>query len=58
MPPDRNSAAAQMLLGWAKEDDSLTDEASTENEKILLAIDEDRLSNRMLFSHLFTDTES
>lgn len=48
-----NLAAAQMLLDWANQIDAMTDEESAENERILRAIDEDRLSDRKLFTHLF-----
>jgi hypothetical protein len=51
-PAQPNFAAAQMLLSWANEIDAMTDEESSENEKILRAIDEDRLSDRKLFTHL------
>ena len=59
LPPNgRNVAAAEMLRSWAKEDESMTDAESAENEEILRAIDEDRLSNRKLFSHLLKDKTS
>jgi len=51
-PAEPNRGAAQMLLGWAKEDEAMTDAESAENEKILRAIDVDRLSDRKLFDHL------
>ena len=55
-PADSNAAAAQMLLRWAAEDEALTDEQSAENEAILRAIDDDRLSDRKLFTDLRPDT--
>lgn len=57
-PTGRNVAAVQMLLAWAKEDESMTDAESAENEAILRAIDEDRLSDRKLFTHLLKDKNS
>jgi hypothetical protein len=51
-PAESNRAAAQMLLRWAEEADALTNAESAENEKILRAIDAQRLSDRKLFSHL------
>ena len=55
-PAEPNRSAAQMLLNWAKEVESMTDAESAENEKILQAIDADRLSDRKLFTHLFRGT--
>jgi hypothetical protein len=53
LPQDQpNHAIVQMLLDWAKADEAMSDEESAENEKILRAIDEDRLSDRKLFTHL------
>ena len=57
-PTDNNRAAAQMLLNWAKEDESLTDAQLAENENILRAIDEDRLSDRKLFAHILKGKNS
>jgi hypothetical protein len=54
-PPESHLAAVQMLLDWAKEDEGMSDEESAENEKILRAIDEDRMSDRKLFAHLLKD---
>ena len=51
----KNLAAAAMLLEWAKEAESMSDEESAENEQILRALDEDRMSDRKLFAHLFDD---
>jgi hypothetical protein len=51
-PTGPNRAAAQMLLDWAREDAAMTDAESAENEKILRAIDEDRLSDRKLFTQV------
>jgi hypothetical protein len=53
---ERNLGAAQMLLAWATEDESISDAESAENEEILRALDEDRLSDRKLFAHLFQGT--
>ncbi|HKB01569.1 MAG TPA: hypothetical protein VKD90_05080 [Gemmataceae bacterium] len=52
-PTDTKRAAANLLLDWAKEVEAMTDAESAENERILRAIDSDRLSDRKLFSHLF-----
>ena len=57
-PTGRNLAAAQMLLTWATEVEAMSDEESAENEEVLRAIDEDRLSDRKLFSHLLEDKNS
>lgn len=44
------TAAVQMLLDWAENDEQISDAESAENEQILRAIDVDRLSNRKLFA--------
>jgi uncharacterized protein (DUF1778 family) len=51
-PTDTKRTAAQMLLAWAKEVEAMTDAESAEKERILRALDNDRLSDRKLFSHL------
>jgi hypothetical protein len=43
-PAEKNLAAIEMLQAWAKEDEAMTDEESAENEAILRAINENRLS--------------
>lgn len=55
---EKNLSAVQMLLAWAKEDESLTDAESAENEQILRAIDQNRLSDRKLFGHLIEEAQS
>ena len=55
---ESNVAAAQMLLGWAKEDERMSDDDSAANERILRAIDEDRLSDRKLFTDLLKGKKS
>ena len=51
--PEPNMAAIRLLRRWAVEDAAMTDAESAENEAILRAIDEDRLSDRKLFAHLW-----
>jgi hypothetical protein len=51
-------AAIEMLEAWAKEDEAMSDEESAENEAILRAIDEDRLSDRNLFTDILNDKSS
>ncbi|MCE9534273.1 MAG: hypothetical protein K8T89_24605 [Planctomycetes bacterium] len=48
-------AAIAMLKAWAKEAEEMTDEESAENEAILRAIDENRLSDRKLFTEILSD---
>ena len=50
---EKRALAREMLKSWIREDEALTDEESAENEKILRAIDEDRLSDRKLFTNIF-----
>jgi hypothetical protein len=45
-PTEKNLAAIEMLQAWAKEDEAMTDEESAENEAILRAINENRVSIR------------
>ena len=49
---NRARAATELLLLWAQEADSLTDEEAASNTDVLKAFDADRLSNRPLFSEL------
>jgi hypothetical protein len=55
---EKQLAACRMLRAWAKEAEAMTDEESAENEAILRAIDEDRLSDRKLFTDILNDKSS
>jgi hypothetical protein len=52
---DRRAALIAMLQQWKAEDGAMTDEESTENSEVLRAIDEDRLSDRKLFTEILKD---
>ena len=48
----RRAAAVSLLRGWAKEDESLSPAELAANLEVLKAVDEDRPSNRKLFTDL------
>jgi hypothetical protein len=52
---DKANSAADWLLQLADEADRMSDEEAAENEAVLRAIDEDRLSDRKLFTDYLTD---
>lgn len=55
LPPpldERRAATIAMLEQWMKEDESLSDEEMAENADILRKFDEDRLSDRKLFTDI------
>jgi hypothetical protein len=54
-PEDRHSAAVAMLERWAREAENLSDQEAAENAAVLRAIDEDRLSDRKLFTDILKD---
>jgi hypothetical protein len=53
---DRRSAAVAMLERWARDAENLSDQEAAENTAVLRAIDEDRLSDRKLFTDILKDT--
>jgi hypothetical protein len=55
---DKTKAAVEWLLNWADEVDRMSDEEAAENEAILVAIDEDRLSDRKLFTKILASKPS
>jgi hypothetical protein len=44
-----------LLRQWQAEDQAMTDEESAANEEVLRAIDEDRLSDRKLFTEILKE---
>lgn len=54
-PADRRAAAVAMLLQWASEIETMTEEEAASNAAVLRAIDEDRLSDRKLFTDILKD---
>ena len=52
---DRRLALIAMLHQWKADDDVMTDEESAANADVLRAIDEDRLSDRKLFTDILKD---
>jgi hypothetical protein len=48
----RQAAAVALLRGWAAEDETLTSQEAAANAAVLAALDDDRPSNRKLFSDL------
>ena len=51
----RRAAAVSLLRGWAKEDELLSAKELAGNVEVLKAVDEDRLSDRKLFTDLLGD---
>jgi hypothetical protein len=49
---DRRAGLISMLQQWAKEDAAMTPEEAAANAEVLRAIDEDRLSDRKLFTEV------
>jgi hypothetical protein len=54
---DRRSAGVAMLERWALEAENLSEEEAAENAAVLRAIDEDRLSDRKLFTDILRDAQ-
>jgi hypothetical protein len=52
---DRRAALIAMLQQWNAEDEAMTPEESAANAEVLRAIDEERLSNRKLFTEILKD---
>lgn len=52
---DRRAALLTLLEQWNQEDEMLTAEEIAANAEALRAIDEDRLSNRKLFTDILKD---
>ncbi len=52
---DRQAAAVAMLQQWAEEDAAMSAQDAAANAAVLRSIDEDRLSNRKLFTELLND---
>lgn len=48
--PDRRAALIGLLQEWKSEDDAMTDAEAGANADVLRAIDQDRLSDRKLFT--------
>lgn len=49
-PVDRQAATLAMLQQWIAEDQAMTEEESASNAELLRTLDEDRLSDRKLFT--------
>jgi hypothetical protein len=56
-PVDKAAALAAMFEQWNAEDEAMTDEEQAENIAILRAIDEDRMSDRKLFTDILKDCD-
>lgn len=54
-PVDRRAALLALLQRWQAEDEAMTEEESAANAEVLRAIDEDRLSDRKLFTAILKD---
>jgi hypothetical protein len=54
-PAVRSAAAIGLLQQWINEDEVMTEEERGGNASVLRALDEDRLSDRKLFSDLIND---
>jgi plasmid stability protein len=54
-PADRRAQAAEMLEQWARAAESMTDREAAENAAVLRAVDDDRLSDRKLFTAILDD---
>jgi hypothetical protein len=58
LPPvidERRAAAIAMLERWAREAENMSEQEAAENAGVLRAIDEDRLSDRKLFTDILKD---
>ena len=53
--PDRRAALISMLHQWHTEDEAMTAEEGAVNAAVLRALDEDRLSDRKLFTDVLKD---
>jgi hypothetical protein len=58
LPPSegRQAGVLAMLEQWSAEDADLSPEESAENAAVLRAVDEDRLSDRRLFTDVLKDS--
>jgi hypothetical protein len=54
---DRRAALIALLQQWQVEDQALTEAEAAANRSVLRAIDEDRLSDRKLFTDYAKDTQ-
>lgn len=52
---DRQTAFLALLRQWQAEDQAMTNEEGAANAEVLRAIDEDRLSDRKLFTQILKD---
>jgi len=52
---ERRAAAIAMLQRWAQDVENLSEREMAENAAVLRAIDEDRLSDRKLFTDILKD---
>jgi hypothetical protein len=52
---DRRAALIALLKEWRTEDEAMTPEESASNAEVLRALDEDRLSDRKLFTQILKD---
>jgi hypothetical protein len=55
LPPVDRRGAIALLQQWTAEDEAMTEEESMANRAVLQAIDEDRLSDRKLFTDILKD---
>jgi hypothetical protein len=54
-PTDRQNARIAMLKQWQAEDEAMTPENAAANAEVLRAINEDRLSDRKLFTEILEE---
>src|SRR5262249_15452230 len=53
--PEKTNAGVALLQQWEQEDATLTEEEIAANAELLRAVDEDRLSDRKLFTDVLKD---
>ena len=53
--PEKANAGVALLQQWEQEDAALTEEEIAANVELLRAVDEDRLSDRKLFTDVLKD---
>jgi len=53
--PDRRAILISMLQQWQTEDEAMTAQEAAANAALLRAVDEDRLSDRKLFTDILKD---
>lgn len=56
--PERSAVLVAMLQQWQAEDEAMSDEEAAANAEVLRAIDEDRLSDRKLFTEVLKDAST